>query len=46
MDRIVQALRERHAKILREPAQMPWGEHVADIADPEGNLVSIAAARD
>jgi lactoylglutathione lyase len=31
--------------VLREPADMPWGERVAYLADPEGNVVALAAAR-
>jgi uncharacterized glyoxalase superfamily protein PhnB len=28
--------------IHREPADMPWGERIAFLADPEGNLVTLA----
>ena len=28
--------------VLREPADMPWGERVAWVRDPEGNLVAVA----
>jgi lactoylglutathione lyase len=30
-------------EVLKEPADMPWGERVAYVADPEGNVVSLAA---
>jgi lactoylglutathione lyase len=30
-------------EVLREPADMPWGERIAYIADPEGNPVAVAA---
>jgi len=30
--------------ILREPADMPWGERVAFVTDPEGNIVTLAQA--
>jgi lactoylglutathione lyase len=30
------------AEVLREPADMPWGERVAYVLDPEGNVVSLA----
>jgi lactoylglutathione lyase len=30
--------------VLREPADMPWGERVGFVSDPEGNVVSLAAA--
>jgi hypothetical protein len=29
--------------VLREPADTPWGERVGFVADPEGNVVSLAA---
>jgi lactoylglutathione lyase len=29
--------------VLKEPADMPWGERVGFVADPEGNVVSLAA---
>jgi lactoylglutathione lyase len=29
--------------VLREAADMPWGERVGFVADPEGNVVSLAA---
>jgi len=28
--------------ILREPADMPWGERLAFVTDPEGNIVALA----
>ena len=28
--------------ILREPADMPWGERLAFVYDPEGNVVTLA----
>jgi lactoylglutathione lyase len=30
-------------EVLREPADMPWGERIAYIVDPEGNPVAVAA---
>jgi len=30
--------------VLREPADMPWGERVGYVTDPEGNLVSLASS--
>jgi lactoylglutathione lyase len=30
-------------EVLKEPADMPWGERVGYVADPEGNVVSLAA---
>jgi len=29
---------------VSEPAEMPWGERVAQVRDPDGNLVNLAAA--
>jgi lactoylglutathione lyase len=44
VDSTVATLREAGADVVREPADMPWGERVAFVADPEGNLVSLAQA--
>jgi lactoylglutathione lyase len=44
VDETIQRLREAHATVIREPIAMPWGERVAYISDPEGNLVSLANA--
>ena len=30
--------------VLREPAEMPWGERVAYVSDPDDNPVALAAA--
>jgi lactoylglutathione lyase len=27
--------------VLREPADMPWGERIATITDPDGNPVAL-----
>jgi lactoylglutathione lyase len=42
VDATVAALREAGAAVVREPADMPWGERVGFVTDPEGNLVSLA----
>jgi lactoylglutathione lyase len=42
VDATVAALRADGARVVREPADMPWGERVGFVADPEGNLVSLA----
>jgi lactoylglutathione lyase len=42
VDVTVSALRAAGAPVVREPADMPWGERVAWVCDPEGNLVSLA----
>jgi lactoylglutathione lyase len=44
VDATVAALREAGVTIVREPADMPWGERLGFVADPEGNLVSLANA--
>ncbi|SHF50453.1 lactoylglutathione lyase [Jatrophihabitans endophyticus] len=42
VDATVSAL-PRGTTVLREPADMPWGERVAYVADPDGNPVALAA---
>lgn len=37
-------LRGAGVTVLREPEQMPWGERVAYVADPDGNPVALADA--
>jgi lactoylglutathione lyase len=46
LDDIVTELRDAGVVILREPQVMFWGERLAVVRDPEGNLVSLAAAGD
>jgi lactoylglutathione lyase len=44
VDATVESLcRNRTVEVLREPADMPWGERVGYVADPEGNPVALAA---
>jgi lactoylglutathione lyase len=38
-------LQRAGASVLREPAEMPWGERVGFVTDPEGNVVTLAASR-
>ena len=38
------ALRDAGTVTLREPRDMPWGERIAFVRDPEGNVVSLAAS--
>jgi lactoylglutathione lyase len=42
VDATVATLPADGARVVREPADMPWGERVGFVADPEGNLVSLA----
>lgn len=44
VDAAVAKLRRDGALVLREPADMPWGERVAYVADPDGNPLALAAA--
>ncbi|MQA75499.1 MAG: hypothetical protein GEU88_14355 [Solirubrobacterales bacterium] len=44
VDATVRQLRDGGGEIAREPVDMPWGERVAFVFDPEGNLVSLASA--
>jgi lactoylglutathione lyase len=43
VDATVDQLRSDTA-VLREPSDMPWGERVAHVADPDGNPVALAAS--
>lgn len=43
LDATVDALRAAGTPILREPVDMPWGERLAYVADPDGNPVALAA---
>ncbi len=43
VDATVTRLREAGTRVVREAADMPWGERVAIVAEPEGNMVSLAA---
>jgi lactoylglutathione lyase len=43
VDATVAALRDAGASIVAEPADMFWGERLTYVADPEGNLVVLAA---
>ena len=38
----VDATVARLDSVLRAPADMPWGERVAFVTDPEGNIVTLA----
>ncbi|QUH05540.1 VOC family protein [Saccharopolyspora erythraea] len=43
VDAAVARLRDAGAPVLAEPLDMPWGERVASVADPDGNTVHIGA---
>jgi lactoylglutathione lyase len=40
----VRALHEAGVEVLCEPADMPWGERIAYLRDPEGNVVTLVTA--
>jgi lactoylglutathione lyase len=42
LEAAVAELVEGGGEVLREPAGMPWGERLAYLADPEGNVVALA----
>jgi len=42
VDAAVDELRQRQAAILRDAMDMPWGERVAYVTDPDGNPVALA----
>jgi len=44
VDSTVTEFRGSGVTVLREPADMPWGERTATVQDPDGNPVSLANA--
>lgn len=44
LDTAVESVRAGGGRVIKEPADMPWGERLAYVTDPEGNLVTLAAA--
>lgn len=43
VDAAVGRLRSRGTPVLREPADAPWGERIAHVADPDDNLVALVS---
>ena len=41
LDRLVTERATRGVAVLRQPEDMPWGERIATVADPEGNPVAL-----
>ena len=39
----VASLRQAGVVVLRDPADMPWGERLGYVADPDGNPVALVA---
>jgi lactoylglutathione lyase len=44
VDELVGRLAAADVTVLAQPQDMPWGERVAYVADPDGNPVALAAA--
>ena len=44
VDDVVATLEGHGVPVLRVPADMPWGERMATVLDPDGNPVSLANA--
>jgi lactoylglutathione lyase len=42
LDATLAGLRGAGVTTLRDPADMPWGERLAFVEDPEGNVVTLA----
>jgi lactoylglutathione lyase len=45
-DAAVERLRAGGARIVEEPADQPWGERIARVHDPDGNVVIIGSRPD
>ena len=43
-DAVAAAVPGAGGTVLKPPADMPWGERVGYVTDPEGNVVSLATA--
>jgi lactoylglutathione lyase len=43
VDALFDQLRSRGVEVLQEPADMPWSERQAYIADPDGNPIALTA---
>jgi lactoylglutathione lyase len=41
LDGMVRRLADADVPILRDPEDIPWGERIATVADPEGNPVAL-----
>jgi lactoylglutathione lyase len=39
-------MQDAGVNVLRPPENMPWGERLAFVEDPEGNPVTLAASAD
>ena len=43
-DAAIERMRAAAVEIVEEPVDQPWGERVARVHDPDGNLVIVGAA--
>jgi len=43
-DAVVERLRAAGVTVVEEPADQPWGERMARVLDPDGNVVVIGQA--
>lgn len=41
LDALVKQLDEADVPVLRPPEDMPWGERIATVADPDGNPAAL-----
>lgn len=41
LDQLVERMRAEQVPILLEPSLQPWGERVAYVSDPDGNMVLL-----
>jgi lactoylglutathione lyase len=44
VDTMVDRVRRGGVRVVLEPTEQPWGERVAYVADPDGNLVMLTQA--
>ncbi len=44
LDTTLKQLTDGRVPLLRAPADMPWGERIAHVLDPDGNPVAVACA--
>lgn len=44
VDEVVARLAADGVRVVRQPRDMPWGERMALVTDPDGNHVSLASA--
>jgi lactoylglutathione lyase len=44
VDATVDEFKRSGVRVLRDPQDMPWGERVGYVSDPEGNPVAMATA--